>query len=165
MKTITLFFFACILSKITFAQKWQLILNDPDKGAPTNVRIKPGGTVINTIDSRDELAVIDIQGKDGNYFLVSGYEYCGRNKVKLPRVGYIHYSVLGVSISNYGSKPIPIYGSETKGIPIKKVTYSDEFVNVLDKINDMYLVLRLRSKEKFWIESKYICLSACTNCN
>jgi hypothetical protein len=29
----------------------------------------------------------------------------------------------------------------------------------------MYLVLRLRSKEKFWIESKYICLSACTSCS
>lgn len=166
MKKILLFLFICIVQKnVSFSQIKELILNDPDKVAPTNVRAKPGGDIIRTIDSREESPVVNIISKDGNYFLVKSFQYCGRDEIKLLKAGYIHYSVLGVYISNYGRNKIQVYSSPTETAPLKKIDYSEEFVNVLDFKNDMYLVFRKKSNEKFWIGSENLCFSSCTNCN
>ena len=166
MKPTFYFLFIFMISfKFSISQVSQLILNDPDKVSPTNVRSKPGGDVIGTIDSREEMALVKVLSKEGNYFLVSAYELCGRDEVVLSKKGYIHYSVLGAFISNYAKKPIPVYDSENKLTPSRKVYYSDEFFNILDSKKDMYLVFRKKSNEKFWIESKYFCFSPCTTCN
>ncbi len=71
-----LFLFFAIYSIQTNAQSITLILNDPDKQLPTNVRVKPGGEVITTIDSREEMATVHVIAKEGNYFLVNSYSTC-----------------------------------------------------------------------------------------
>jgi hypothetical protein len=163
---IIILFVICFIAKINgHSQVKELILNDPDKNLPTNVRNKPGGDVIRTLDSREELVLVKIISKEGNYFLITSYELCGREEIRLPKSGYIHYSVLGGFISNYEKKSISIYEAETKTTPLRKVNYSDEFVNILDMKNGMYQIFRKKTNEKFWIDSQYICLSSCSNCN
>jgi hypothetical protein len=160
-----LFLLFVLFSIKTNAQSITLILNDPDKQSPTNVRVKPGGGVIATIDSRAEFATVHITAKEGSYFYVDSYEYCGRDEVKLTTPGYIHYSVLGIFISNYANIAIPVYASNNKSGLIEKLKISEVFVNVLDYKNDMYYVFYKKLNKKFWIESKYLCNSACTTCN
>jgi len=155
-----------IIIKINgFSQINQLILNDSDKKSATNLRIKPGGDIIGTIDSRQELVLVKIISKEGSYFLVKSFELCGRDEIKLSKPGYIHYSVLGGFISNYEKNFIPIYDSELKSNTPKKVNYSDEFVNILDLKNNMYQVFRKKTNEKFWIDKQLLCFSSCSNCN
>ena len=55
-------------------------------------------------------------------------------------------------ISNYEKKSISIYEAETKTTPLRKVNYSDEFVNILDMKNGMYQIFRKKTNEKFWID-------------
>ena len=166
MKKIAILLLVCIAHSITsFSQITELILNDPDRVAPTNIRATPGGAIIRTIDSREESLVVNIVSKDGNYFLVKSYQYCGRDEIKLSKKGYIHYSVLGVYISNYGGDNIPVFSSASTTGSFKRVKYTDEFVNVLDFKNGLFQVYRKKSNEKFWIESRYLCFSACTSCS
>jgi hypothetical protein len=160
-----LFLFFAFYSINTYAQSITLILNDPDKQAPTNVRVKPGGSVIATIDSRVELATVHVIAKEGSYFYVDSYENCGSDEIKLTTPGYIHYSVLGIFISNYANIAIPVYASSNKSGLVEKLKISDVFVNVLDYKNDMYYVLYKKLNKKFWVESKYLCNAACTTCN
>lgn len=157
--------FLIIYSNQSYSQIKELILNDPDKKSPTNVRNKPGGDIIGTIDSREESPIVKIISKEGNYFLVKSFQLCGRNEIKLSKSGYIHFSVLGCFISNYEQKKIKIYSTEAKTLVLKNVTYSNEFVNVLDYRNGMYQVYRKQSNEKFWIDPEYLCFDVCTNCN
>ena len=160
---VTLF---CIVATITgFGQRTTLVLNDPDRNAPTNVRADPGGAVIATIDGRTNDIEVHVISKNGNYFLVESYMGCDGRLINLRRPGYIHYSVLGTFISNYGRKPFPIYGSSNKGVPLKTINLSDQYVNVLDYANNMYFVYSKTLDLKFWVEEKYICRSNCTTCN
>jgi len=165
MKKLLFLLIALQTVKFSNSQVIELVLNDPDKLSPTNVRSKPGGDIIATIDSRDELPIVKVLSKEGNYFLINSYEFCGRDAVVLSKNGYIHYSVLGAYISNYEKKIIPIYDNINKTTPLRKVAYNDEFVNVLDSKNNLYLIFRKKSNEKFWIEAKYLCFSSCTSCN
>ena len=161
-----IFVLGCIIAtNSSFSQWGTLLLRDPDKNAPTNVRAKPGGEIITTIDGRTSDIEVQILSKEGNYFLVNSYFSCEGNDVTLRKPGYIHYSVLGTLISNYARKPFPIYGSSSKGVPLKNINISDEFVNVLDIANNMYFVYSKRLDLKFWVERKYICSAACTTCS
>jgi hypothetical protein len=148
-----------------YSQTVTLVLKDPDKQSPTNVRLKPGGEVITTIDSREELASVIVTAKEGNYFLVNSYSTCSSDEVRLKQPGYIHYSVLGIFISNYANVAIPVYTSSNKSGPVEKLKISDVFVNVLEYKNDMYYVFYKKMNKKFWIESKYLCNSTCTTCS
>ncbi len=160
-----LFSLFVLFSVKTNAQSITLILNDPDKQSPTNVRVKPGGEVVTTIDSRAELATVHVIAKEGNYFLVNSYSTCSSDEMQLKQPGYIHYSVLGIFISNYANIAIPVYASLNKSGPLEKLNISDVFVNVLDYKNDMYYVFYKKLNKKFWVESKYLCNAACTTCS
>lgn len=159
------FVFIFFFSINAFSQTVTLVLNDPDKQSPTNVRIKPGGEVFTTIDSREELATVIVTAKEGSYFLVKSYSYCGSDAVNLKRPGYIHFSVLGIFISNYANDAIPVYTSANITGPVEKLKISDVFVNVLEYKNDMFYVFYKKKNKKFWIESKYLCNSSCTSCS
>jgi hypothetical protein len=165
IKVIILFIICFIVNINSYSQINELILNDPDKKSPTNLRIKPGGDIIGTIDSREELVLVKIVSKEGSYFLVKSFELCGRDEIMLSKPGYIHFSVLGGFISNYEKKSIPIYDSELKSNSPKKVNYSEEFVSILDFKNNMYQVVRKKTNEKFWIDKQLICFNSCSNCN
>ena len=147
------------------SQTVTLVLNDPDKQSPTNVRVKPSGEVFTTIDSRQELATVIVTAKEGSYFLVKSYSYCGSDAVNLKRPGYIHFSVLGIFISNYANDAIPVYTSANKTGPVEKLKISDVFVNVLEYKNDMFYVFYKKMNKKFWVESKYLCNATCTTCS
>ena len=62
--------FCFFISFSGYAQSITLILRDPDMKAPTNVRAKPGGDILTTIDGRETDSEVQIIGKEGNYFLV-----------------------------------------------------------------------------------------------
>jgi hypothetical protein len=162
-----IFMLGCIIAtNSSFSQWGTLLLRDPDKNAPTNVRSKPGGDIVKTIDGREVDYELEIIGKEGNYFIVKSYVSCEMEEpITLDKPGYIHYSVLGTVISNYAKKAFPVYASSSKGTPLKKLMISEEFVNVLDMTGDMYYVFSKRLNLKFWVESKYICSAACTTCS
>lgn len=158
--------FCFFISYSGYAQSITLILRDPDMKAPTNVRAKPGGDIVKTIDGREVDYELEIIGKEGNYFIVKSYVSCEMEEpITLNKPGYIHYSVLGTVISNYAKKAFPVYASSSKGTPLKKLMISEEFVNVLDMTGDMYYVFSKRLNLKFWVESKYICSAVCTTCS
>jgi hypothetical protein len=158
--------FCFFISFSGYAQSITLILRDPDMKAPTNVRAKPGGEILTTIDGRETDFEVQIIGKEGNYFLVKSYVSCEMDDaITLNNPGYIHYSVLGTVISNYAKSAIPLYASSNKTGPVERLKISEVFVNVLDYNKDMYYVFYKKMNKKFWIESKYLCNSACTTCN
>jgi hypothetical protein len=159
------FVLSFLFSIIGYSQTVTLVLNDPDKKLPTNVRLKPGGDVITTIDSREEMATVTVTAKEGNYFLVNSYSFCSSDVIDLKRPGYIHYSVLGIFISNYANVAIPVYTSANKSGPVEKLKISDVFVNVLEYKNDMFYVFYKKMNKKFWIDSKYLCNASCTTCS
>lgn len=159
-----LFLFNFFIFKSLNAQLTELVLNDPDKNAPTNIRAKPGGPVIGTIDSREESLSVHIVRKEGSYYLVDYYELCGRSRKYLPKSGYIHNSLLGGYIQFDKERSIPVYQGHVKSSPIKRVNYLDGFVSIQDYKNDMMYIYYRPTNEKFWIEDKYICLNPCTTC-
>jgi|LauGreDrversion4_2_1035121.scaffolds.fasta_scaffold428197_1 hypothetical protein len=161
------FIVCCLLAANNVFSQWgTLFLRDPDKNAPTNVRSSPGGAIITTIDGRSADYEMEIISKEGNYFLVKSYISCEMEEpIVLNEPGYIHYSVLGAVISNYAKKSFPVYASSSKGTPLKMVNLSEEFVNVLDKVNNMYYVYSKKLNLKFWVDDKYICNAACTTCS
>jgi hypothetical protein len=165
MKKIIVMLCCIIATNIGFSQRTTLVLSDPDRNAPTNVRAEPGGEVIATIDGRNNDIEVHVISKKGNYFLVESYMGCDGKLITLRRPGYIHNSVLGTFISNYGRKPFPIYGSSSKGVPLKSINLSDQYINVLDYANNMYFVYSKTLDLKFWVEEKYICWSNCTTCS
>jgi len=152
LHTVALFF---SISFSGYAQSITLILRDPDMKAPTNVRAKPGGDILTTIDGRETDFEVQIIGKEGNYFLVKSYVSCEMDDaITLNNPGYIHYSVLGTVISNYAKNAIPLYASSNKTGPVERLKISEVFVNVLDYNKDMYYVFYKKLNKKFWIESK-----------
>ncbi len=165
MKKVVFFLCFFVTTNNLFSQWGSLFLRDPDKNAPTNVRASPGGAIIGTIDGRNSDYEVIVISREGNYFLVKSYMSCEEDEVTLPTPGYIHYSVLGTSISNYAKKSFPIYSSSSKGTPLKMVNLSEEFVNVLDRVNNMYYVYSKKLNLKFWVDEKYICNAACTTCS
>ena len=130
---IIILFVICFIAKINgHSQVKELILNDPDKNLPTNVRNKPGGDVIKTLDSREELVLVKIISKEGNYFLITSYELCGREEIRLPKSGYIHYSVLGGFISKFQLLEIKYFDSSL--LLSNKIDFAID-TNVIRKIN------------------------------
>jgi hypothetical protein len=158
--------FCLFISFAGSAQSITLILRDPDMKAPTNVRAKPGGEIITTIDGRETDYEVEIISKEGAYFLVKSYVSCEMDDaIALAKPGYIHYSVLGTVIANYAKNAIPLYSSSNKTGPVERLKISEAFVNVLDYNNDMYYVFHKKLNKKFWIEKKYLCSSTCTTCS
>jgi hypothetical protein len=165
-KTFYTLAFCLFISFSGHAQSITLLLRDPDKQAATNIRTKPGGEIMGTIDGRAADYEVEIVGKDGNYFLVKSYVSCEMEEpITLANPGYIHYSVLGTVISNYAKNAIPLYASSNKTGPVERLRLSEVFVNVLYYNKDMYYVFYKKLNKKFWIESNYLCSSACTTCN
>ncbi|MEK0422346.1 MAG: hypothetical protein RLZ95_256 [Bacteroidota bacterium] len=167
MKKIFCTFLICLFVKFSgYAQAVTLLLRDPDTKAATNIRSKPGGEIVGTIDGREADFEVQVISKEGNYFLVKSYVSCEMDEpVTLDQPGYIHYSVLGTVISNYAKNAIPLYASSNKTGLVERARISEVFVNVLDYNKDMYYVFYKKLNKKFWIESKYLCNSACTTCN
>lgn len=134
----------------------------------TNIREKPSGKVIMTISTEGtyQTTVCEVS-KQWWYICRPIHQYEPDEKdIDIPETGgWIHGSVLVLGTRNYGGQELQLLAEPTKGA---KAVFSFEeelTFHPIDKKGEWIKVENKEKKATGWIESKWLCGNAVTNCN
>jgi len=143
-------------------------VQDPDTKSPTNIREKPGGTVLVPLEQGQDY-MVDIIGQRDGWFKIN-MVHCidPNNAVDIPgQIGWIHHSVLAVSTANYGRQKINAYEYPDKSTAVVGVIQEETEVR-FTKIYKNFVFIQFTNskgtKVSGWVEDKWLCGNPVTNC-
>jgi SH3-like domain-containing protein len=139
-------------------------VTDPDpKG--TNVRSGPnrGAPVVKTLSNASE-TVVKITGYSGGWFEISRAETVGDDeKVVFQGRGWMHSSVLGLSVGNNGYGPPALYAEPSKRSRVLKRLKPDEDAVKLLACKDDWAKVQFGNLTG-WLSSEGQCANPLTTC-
>ena len=137
-------------------------------GDVTNIREKPSGKVIMTISTEGtyQTTVCEVS-KQWWYICRPIHQYEPEEKdIDIPETGgWIHGSVLVLGTRNYGGQELQLLAEPTKGAKAVFSFKEELTFHPIDKKGEWIKVENKEKKATGWIESKWLCGNAVTNCN
>ena len=149
------------------AQSIGVYLSD-SKGPYTNIRNAPGGAIVDKLPVNEDFIFVVEEPRNGWWKIQDGV--CepmdgDAKKLKGSRNGYwIHYSVIGVSTSNYGGERLSLRQSPSSKATVVYSFKEEILLRPLDAKGEWVKVKTKDGKLTGWIEMEWLCGNPVTNC-
>ncbi|MBR5660735.1 MAG: SH3 domain-containing protein [Bacteroidales bacterium] len=137
--------------------------------SPTNIRTAPNGSLIRQL-SPDGDYMLDVYQPTGGWWriLAECVTTVENDDIELVEEGgeaWIHYSVLGIGLRNYGGEKLALRESPSEDSKVVgTIDQSEALVNPVDMNSDASWVKVKWGKMTGWISSEWLCANPVTTC-
>lgn len=135
-------------------------------GSATNVRNAPNGQVVRQLPVAGIYTLAVCNPKDGWWQILNGVvEEIDGETIEIPGEAWIHSSVIGASLRNYGGEPMQLRSEPRRNASVTgRITVQEDLVRPLDITDDGDWVKVRWSKYTGWIEAEWLCGNPVSTC-
>lgn len=156
------------INLLVFDNAIRAYINDLDN-EPTNIRLTPGGEIVNYFSDELGYEVMLLGVADGWFYI--GSVWCPDNEDESTdnMNAYVHGSVLALSTRNYGGETINIYSEPNDSSEVVDQITSEIQLRLTSANKSGSWIKVYYSKNgtttRGWIEKKWVCGSLVTTCS
>ena len=135
---------------------------------PTNIRRAPKGEVIMKLDP-DECYMMDVCDPTDGWWRILGETVFGMDDdivlTEEDSQAWIHYSVIGAGLRNYGGEKVALYESPSSDSKVVgTIDQQEAVVHPIDMNSDASWVKVKWGKLTGWLDSDWLCGNSLTTC-